>query len=511
MMATTPSEGAAAQLEPRSASVPFSFRAFRTGLVVLCSVAVLFLLISALRFIPAVGDNSYPEAAAILSASRFAQGLGLYTDYHQAPYIVTAFPPFWYVLLAVPAWLGVKDLDTLTVLGRLLALGALFGVAALAYLWNRRIGRPGRLAVLSPAFYLSLPILIPWAFTARPDFPSLLCSMLALYLIGQKASGRAVMASALVAAVAFLIRHNAVPVPVSVVLWLLWSRRWRHAVLFCAVWGAAVGSTVALFQAWSGGLLLLNLSGAKFGRMALTYGRDTILRLMTSPGHGMATALLSFGLFGFFCNRKERDARSLLTGIYLPVSVLFAGLGSLAAGADINHWFEPSLALALLIPAGLARMEAGWSKDAVASRFLAVLLLVLVVPSLDVARWGVMHTRPADMRRLLPYAGNKNVFTDVPYLAARARQPVVLDMASLAYAIRSGQWSPAPLIGALDQKEYELVILGEGGLAAYDPAALYPRYPHLDPTLQAAVRRNYKFCFDLDAVDVYAPNGAKCP
>ena len=495
----------------RTSAALLSFSVFRLIVLALCSVTVIFLLMYAVRYLPAVGDNTYPESAAILSAKQFSQGLGLYTDYHQAPYFVTAFPPLWYVVLAIPAWLGFTDLDTLTLIGRLVVFLALFGVATLAYFWNRQLGKPVQLAILAPALYLSVPILIPWALTARPDFPSLLCSFLAMYLVARKESAVAIMIGALAASIAFLIRHNAVAVPVTVVLWLLWSRRVRHAVLFCAVWGAAVGGIFALFQVWSHGLLLVNLSGAKFGRMAVTYGRDTILRLVVPPGHAMASILLAFGALGFVSNPLQRNAPASLMSIYLPVTFFFATLGSAAAGADVNHWLEPALALALLAPTGLGRIKDSWTRDAGVCQFATIVMLVLLLPSLDMQRWGVMHAKPADMSRLLPYAAHKQVFSDIPYLAARTAEPAALDMASLTYAVRSGNWSTAPLVDALDQKKYSLIILGQGGLSEYDPAALYPRYPHLDPSIQAAIRRNYSFCADVDGASLYSPQGISCP
>ena len=498
--------------QPLLGQVPasLSFGVFRAALLAICGVAVLFLLVSAVRYIPVVGDNSYPESAAVLSAQRYAQGLGLYGDYRRPPYMVTAFTPLWYVLLSIPARLGVKDLDTLALSGRLLVLVALFGVAALGYLWNLRIGMRARQAILTPAFYLSIPTLIPWAMTARPDFPSLLCSMLALYVAGSGSGATATAAGALIAATAFLIRHNAAAVPAAVVLWLLFSKRWKHAVVFCSVWALTVGAVLGAFQSSSGGNLLLNLSGAKFGRMTLTYGRDVILRLLVTPGHGMVIALLAFGILGFVCNLRSSNGRAGLMNFYLATSVAVAGLGSAAAGADLNHFFEPALALALLVPTALARMEETWTRSSALSLFAAITMAVVLLPSLDMQRWALMHNRPDNVRALLPYSEHRRILTDIPYLAARSSAPEALDLASLTYAANAGQWSATPLIAALDKKQYESVILGEGALTPYDQAALYPRYPHLNSEVQTAILRNYSLCFKLNGVYVYGPHGATC-
>ena len=133
-------------------------------------------------------------------------------------------------------------------------------------------------------------------------------------------------------------------------------------------------------------------------------------------------------------------ARPALIGIYLAVAVGLAALGTAAGGADINHYLEPALALALLAPTGLARLESTWPEDSPLAAFAFLAVLILLLPSLDMQRWQVQHVKPADLRPFLSAIGNKNVLTDVPYLSARMPNPQALDLASLTNARRTGQW-----------------------------------------------------------------------
>lgn len=501
----------AAMIESREATsgranALFSFTGFNALLLALCAVTVLLFLVHAASSLPVHGDNSYPEAAAALSAQRWAKGLPLYEDYRQPPYLVTAFPPLWYALLSVPARLGLADLDSVTLFGRLLNLVSLFGVAGLGFLWSRQLGRPASIALLTPALYLSFPILIPWAVTVRPDFPSLLFAVLALCLVAHRPSATWVAMAGLAAALAFLIRHNAVAVPVAAVLWLAWSRRWKHAALFCVIWGVVVGSTLLAFNSSTHGMLLVNLSGAKFGRLAVTYSRDSLLRLLVSPGHGFALILFIFGALGFLYTWRDADLRNRMVGIYLVVSLGLAVFGSAAAGGDVNHYLEPALAMALLAPTGLARLRDSWPEGSALGAFAAISVVVLLLPSIDVQRWRTMHERPEDLRGFLSLVTERSVLTDIPFLAARMKSPQATDLASLSYAARSGGWSSAGLVDLVRQKTYESVILTESVAAPYDPIALYPRYPHLDPALRKAVSENYGLCFEVGNYFVYGPH-----
>lgn len=493
-------------------STVFSFRTFYVLLLMLTGLMVILFLVGTKRYLPVTGENVYPESAGVLVAQRWAHSAPLYEDYRQPPYLVTAFPPLWYALLAGGAKVGFSSLDSLTFFGRILTLISLLGVAALGYLWNRRLGFSSTLAVLAPAFYLSFPILIPWAVTARPDFPALFLCFLAIYWAGFEPKGMSTTVAAVCAALGFLMRHNAVAAPVAIVLWLVKARRWKHAIAFCALWASVVGLTLLPFERASHELVQLNLSSAKFGPFAFTYVRDVLNRLLEAPGQGFVVALFALGALGFLESWKQRDERSSLLNLYLVASLGFAIMGSAAAGAGVNHYLEPALAMAVLIPTGMARLREGWKNESPFAPFAVLIMAVLLVPSLDSQRSNLKHNPPEDLRRVLPLMENKQVFTDIPYLAARTSTPQLPDLASLINTERKGgwtSWSSARLTENLEGKKYNLVILVKPVFEwPYNPVADYPRWPRMDAEMQRAIGQNYQFCFELDASYVYAPFSA---
>jgi len=484
----------------------FSFQWFQALLLILTALVALSFFVGAVKFLPVQSDNMYPEAAGVLSAQRWARGFSLYEDYRQPPYLTASFPPVWYGILAITAKLGLRDLNALTFFGRFLSLACLLGVTVIGFAWNRKSGHRSGLALLTPLFYLSIPILIPWAVTARPDFPGLFLVFLALYLASVRSTTTSVCVAAALAAMGCLVRHNAVAVPVAVVLWLAWSRRWKQAGIFCAVWSLLVGSALLIVQGTSHGLLLLNISGAKFGEFALTYVRDVLGRLLVAQGHGFVIALFAFGIFGFAETWREQDRRGRLICIYLLVSFGLAILGSAARGAAVNHYLEPTLALALLIPSGMASLRTAWKADSPLALFSTVIILVLLLPALDAQRWDLMHRHPDDLRNIVALAADKPVLTDIPYIAARTSSLELLDPASLTNMERSGAWSSAALTHALQKKKYELVILSERvDTSSSNLTTTYPRYPHLDSAVQMAIAENYGLCFQVDTTYVYSP------
>ncbi len=483
----------------------FSFTSFQILLLVLTGIVALLFVAQAIRFLPVTADNIYPEAAGVLSAQRWAQGHPLYQDYRDPPYLITPFPPVWYGLLALGTKIGFTSLDSLTLFGRILSLAALAGMLGVGYLWNRRLGLSPPISFLTVTFYLSLPILIPWAVAARPDFLALCAGFLALYWAGFRSTSRSVAVAAALAAIAFLIRHNAVAVPVAAVLWLAWSKRWKHAGLFCTVWGAVVGVTVLVFQIATHGLLLLNLSGATFGQFALTYVRDIAGRLVLPPGHGFVIALFAFGLLGFLETWKDGDASLRLLGVYLVVSCGLVVVGSAARGAAVNHYLEPALAMAVLVPTGVARLRGSWQNGSAQALFAIVIVAVLLLPSVDMQRSYFVHNKPENLQSLARLVEKRRVFTDVPYLAARTSTLELMEPASLMNTERAAArvaWSSAIVERNLQEKKYELVVLGFPLDSPYNPDERYPRYGHLDSKVRTAIANNYRLCAQLETSDV---------
>jgi hypothetical protein len=492
-------------VEQRAPGWLFSFKAFEAEILILAGIVALLFVLQTVRFLPVRSDNMYPEAAGVLSSLRWAEGHPLYQDYRQAPYLITPFPPVWYAVLAAGARLGFSDVTRLTFFGRIVSLVGLFGMLCIGYLYNRRLGFPHLLCLLTPLFYLAFPLLLPWAVTARPDLLAFFFGVISLYLVAFRVDATSVLGAGIIAALAFLTRHNAVAVPAAVVVWLVWRRRWKHVIAFSTAWWLTVTATLITFQIITHGAFLLNLSGATFGKFAFSYIRDVIGRVLSTPGNGFAVVLFAFGLFGFLQSWKDEDQRVRLISIYLAISLVMAVWGSAARGAAVNHYMEPALAMAMLVPLGISQLQHVWTHESPLAMFAMVLVLVFLLPSVDMQRSYFTHNRPDNLQRLEHLVVNRRVFTDVPYLAARSSNLELLEPASLLnteMARGRTAWSSLAIADSLEHKQYELVVLGFPADTPYDPAALYPRYVHLDSAVRSSIVRNYRLCFQVDTSDV---------
>lgn len=481
---------------------PFSYATFQTLLLVLVAVTAACFLVQAAHFLPVTDENLHTEAAGVVKALRWARGEPLYADYRQPPYLLTPFPPLWYACLAFAAKVGLADVDSLTLFGRLFSLVLLLGTAALSYLWNRACGFSRAVSLLTPTLFLSFPVLINWAVTARQDVPAIFFCFLAVFLVTRERGTLWIVLAGVAAALAFLMKHSSLAVPVAVFSWLLVERRWKLAALFATVWGLLVGGTILGFDFASGGWLRFNLRGTYYGSFGLGNTHELLARLFVSGGQQFAILIFAFGLFGFLISWKNKDPRVRLLGFYFASSFGFALLGSSFANATVNHFLEPALVWALLAASGMSTLRQTWPASSSLPVLALALVLCLLVPALDAQRWEMMNSRPDDLRDLAAIAHGREVLTDIPFVGARTSQQAFLDPISLTFAEQRGGWSSAGIVAEVQAKRFALVILH---WSVQDPRWTTHRYPRLGAVLRSAIEQNFGLCGRMGSAYVYAP------
>ena len=480
-----------------------SFTFFLAIVLAVSSIAVLLFLMEARRFLHTAGDNIYPEATGVASALRWSRGLPLYPSFQEPPYILTAFPPLWYLCLRAAIQAGFRDPDSLTVFAREMSLAFLGALSLLAYFWNRRRGYSAGESALSPILYLTFPVLLPWAVSARPDFPSLFFALAALVAVTLRPKADGVLLAGFLAGLCFLFRHSCVAAPTAIGLSLLWSRRWRDTVLLCFGWAVPVMAVLWKFNAASEGTMRTSLSGSNFGSMRIANAHEILTHLFTREGYGFVGLLFAFGLLGLIVAwKKSEDPAGQVLVLYFLLTVALAGLGSSLAGAGENHYLEPALGAAVLAPVGATELRKRWPSDSLLPAFLCLLVLVVGLPTLDLRHWQAADRRRADFHDLVALVEHENILTDIPYLAARTPSEEFLDATSLRYAEVVHRWSPAAVVRDLDAQLFDAVIL-HAPLNRMEEEEAQDRYPRLGAVIRQAIQRNYGICYQKEYVNVY--------
>jgi hypothetical protein len=479
-----------------------SYSNFRNLILVLFGVAALATLIVAVRNLPVTTDNIYPEAAGVAAARRWASGFPLYSDFRQPPYLLTGFPPLWYAIVTLAAEAGFSSMDRLTLFGRLLSFASLLAIAGFSIRWNQQRGLNIRTALVTPLIFLSLPILGDWCATARQDLPAILLSFLAVLLVVQRPTSARIFLAAFVAGLSFLMKHSSVAAPAAIGLWLLGSRRWKHAIAFCAVWFALVGGTFWAFARSNTELIRWNMTGVNYGGISLARAHQVLSILTESKDSGFTVVAFALAAFGLLCRWRDANGRTRLWAIYFLTSLGFAFLGSGFANGYVNYYLEPGLVWAIFAADAIEALRDAWPERTPIVTFVLVLLVVVLLPAYDMPRWRIFSEKPNDLRPFLALVEGKRVLTDCPYLAARSGTQELIDPVSMMYAEKAGRWSSSPIVQALRSKRFDFVLVRRD---MNDPAWETSQNTVFNRSMRAAISENYGLCFERFPIFVYGP------
>lgn len=438
---------------------------FLAGLIGL--YVVVFALTAIGRLIRPLDEFTYGESWLLDGARRVAHGQLLYAPADQLPLMHIAYTPVYY---AVVGWLLAAFGDHGYTTGRLVSLLATC-VAAAALLWSvRSISRCWTVGALAAGVFLTQNVtVLLWAPLHRVDPLALAFTLCGLAL----ASAGRVYLAALLFALAVLTKQTFVVAPVAVLisLWPCRGRMLRFGALYAVICGAAI---VGL-QLQSGGWFLWHTITGNGNEADL----DTFATLLGSflQFNGLPV-LAALATLLFPGGRGERLWR-------LYFLCCLATLPTIAKlGASSNYWLELTAATAVLLALGAHRLarSAANGLSLIGPITICGALLVGVpayqaatVEALDSLRDAV---RPPTVRyiSLVADTGTAPYRVDMRFVEQIAREPgeLLTDNSGLAVAAGKpisfefqifqllhveGHWPERPIVDAIGQRRFALVVL----------------------------------------------------
>lgn len=483
--------------------------AFVVALGLLVAVQLAFFAIRAAHLLSYPYPLDYGEGPLLAQANLLRAGTPiwrLYADPSAPPYAVVNYPPVYHLLAALLAMpLG----DTLLA-GRLVSLAATLGSAAA--LW--RLAAPLRPSLTRSPFiarglvalaFLGLPIVREWAAVMRVDMLGVCLGLWGLALVRRGVGRRAIMWAALPLAFSLLTKPSLVAAPAAALVWLLF-RDWRSALRLGLALALGGGLFAALVQAASGGWFAIHVFAANANPwqrdLAYTFWRDQLLILWP---------LLAAGVAGFLRQsdttadrrpptQREGGADALLPLYYTLFGAIVAfGVGKV--GAYANYFLEFYAGLIWLAAAGIAPRAKGDGMRFAVRTLLPGLLAPLIMlgamgallryypiwsatylklagiiegsnpPRLTLGRYGVWQDlqRERDILATLDdvnaalndevQAAAGPIFTDIPGIAAQAKQLARLQAFEHRQLLDAGLWDQRPLLRDMANGRVPLVAL----------------------------------------------------
>jgi hypothetical protein len=427
----------------------------------------------------------YGEGAILDQVLRLARFESIYRPHLTGPpFTITHDPPL-FVLAQMPFaqifgpafWYG-RGISLVSTL-----LAALFIGLTLHAVTADRVA-----AAASGLTLLAFPPILQWSAFDRADSLALALSWAGLFVIVRwpDRRGGTPLASLLFVAALYARLSYGVAAPVTALIWLLQSRRYRRAVTLAAWLG---GSGLALFLALNGvtaGGFYFNLATAR----AVSFSYVGLMAHLT--GLLLNAWLLVLGAVGFMVvERWWYHTRSWpLVTPYL-LSAAFVLLFVDRSGAGPNMVYQLAAAFCLAAGAIIA-----WPGRSSWLRVIAMLLLALQVNWLvtwtrnDYAPVAIQKTslapEIAHLSEIVRDAAGPVLADEYMGLLPAAGRPLYLQPAEFAQLHRAGQWDASGLIASIQRREFSAILLYEPPFGAPMIVARWP------PAVRNAIWANYE-------------------
>ena len=452
-------------------------------------------------------DVGYPDSATLLRLKDFVHSGYIYPDINRPPYLVTLYGPLTYVILGIPYRLAQVAGVTPQLFVRLSIIGAICLDVLLIFLIVRRLHGPRPVAWLCALFAVSAFPMASWTTQIRGDFLALGLSLLSVYLFLFTNGRSRAVGGAICAGIALLFKQTFLAAPVAIIGWLIYKRRFKEAVY----WATGCALTVVLGYAiawWREPLMLQHITA--IGRPTLEYrGAVSIL------WNALSQPVVPFAAIGGFLALRKRTPEGLLVLIYCVVAWLAAILTIPQVGGNINYFWEPLLASAVLAGPGLCELQRKASRTPIL--VTAMLFILLARSFIPVLRQDLVYVRnayryvsdyqlhKARWESLMSVVSGRRLLSTIPALTSQSTIPEMPDPFLNSVLERQGRWSARPVVARIDAGVYDLIVIGKGEAEDADG---YRGVPIWGDGMWKAIKSAYALACVFENKEVWLPRNS---
>jgi Gpi18-like mannosyltransferase len=409
-------------------------------------------------------DVDYPDSSDLLRIGEFIRSGHIYPDGNRPPYMLSLYGPLMYILLSVPYRLAQAAGITPQVLVRLAVAGAACLCVLLIYLISRRLYSSRVIALICALFAVSALDLGQWTTQIRGDFLAVALSLLSVYWFLLKNGRPQAMGAAICAGLAPLVKQTFFAAPIAIFFWLIYRRRYKEA----ALWAAGVALTVAggYAMVWRRDPLMLETIAA------LRHPVVEYPHAVAFVFYAMGQAVVPFAVIGGVLATGKCAPDRLLFLFYCVAAWLVAILTIPHVGSNINYFWEPLVASAVLAGPGLWELQRRANRTPILSTaILLILLLWSCVPMLhkqlsylnvSYSNISQYHFRKARWESLVATVSGRRLLSTIPDLTVLSSTPEIPDPYLNSTLEREGGWNFGPVIAQINAGVYDLVVIRNG-------------------------------------------------
>ena len=476
-------------------------------IVFLLLIGVVSVFIGIVLGLASFRDVGYPDSAILLKIDQYLKTANVYHDPNAPPYLVTVYGPFTYIVHAVPYSFAQLINVSPVLMVRLAVVVEFLFCVYLLHIISKNLYGTSIYAWFCSIFAVSSVSLAFWATQIRGDFLALSTSLLSIYFFIKATKRRVIVLSAMCAGGALLIKQTFLSAPISIVIWLIYKRRFIDAFL----WSACVVFTVAVgyfFFYLKEPLMLANIMALQ---APIFEYREAFNILWEAISHPVAP-LSALGIF--CCIWKRANCGDLLL-IYCVIAWLAAILTVLQAGGNINYFWEPLMVSAVFAgPMMCYLLQEGKIHSKTTAIMLFVWLVVSIKPML-VQQYYFLGTCYAKVNESIISRQRWSAFFDTisdryllstsPDITVVSKVPEIPDPFLNSTLELTGRWSSQPIVDRLESGAYDLVVVWSGE-AEQGERFLYRGIRIWDEKIWRALKVKYKSSCIFEGMEVWLPS-----
>jgi len=446
------------------------------------SACVALNVLMALKAISAIADTTHPESTIVQTAQWMTQSGHIYPALTAPPYTPAPYGPLFYLGLAGASRVT-NDALELRMLLRTIAFASYLLTGFVAYSLARRLGTSQSAGILGGVMAVAAPFVAYWNVSARPDFPALLLSLLAIWIVvrHEELAYTDIFVVAIFCACAVLIKQSFIAAPLAIVLLLIQRRRlWQLLMFF--VTGLLSALLVIEYLLHRGEPVLASM--LVIGHSPLVIKPGLAVFYSGFPA-GLGAPLLVGACAGaaLAANSDRWQVRLLCYYFFFVAAITLLTL--LQVGSDSNYMFElwtvASILAALAIPQG----EAIWSR-------LGGPLKVGIALATSFLALQSLHAISHPETRLTNYNYDKlhdlHILSTDPSLTVRGKNPELLDSFLITVLQQKGVWSPSGVLDEIHKQQFDVVFL-QGSL---HNVVQHHGQPFLGPSIVQSIADAYQ-------------------
>ena len=451
-------------------------------------------------------DVDYPDSATLLRIEQVIRSGYIYPDSDRPPYLVTIYGPLTYVLLTVPYRLAQAAGITPQVLVRLVIVCALCLCVLLIFLISRRLYSSRPIAWLCALFAVSAHPLAFWTTQIRGDFLALALSLLSVYWFLLTNARPQAIGAAICAGIALLVKPTFFSVPIAIVSWLLYQRRYKEALLWATVVALTVVGGYAIVW-WREPLMLKHIAALRHPVLEFPGALSILWNAASQP-------VVPLAAIGGFLAIWKRAPERLLFLIYCIVAWLVASLTIPQVGGNINYFWEPLVASAVLAGPGLCELQRKANRTPIlVTAMLFVLLLQAFVPMLrqeleylrsSYANVSDYQVRKTKWESFVSTVSGRRLLSTLPDVTVHSITPEIPDPYLNSVLELQGRWNSGPVVAQINAGIYDLIVIRKGEAEDHE-GDRYRGLRKWDDRMWGALKRTYRLTCVFEGMEVWLP------